>query len=578
MLNINFKDYFWGKCDDLHERYYIKRKTISNVIELFTRLNESMANFAKELINIITKDYILYPENNTSKYEAMEFIKLFLTIQSTQLNVGVEIIKKRILETIKIEKEEEIKEKELYTDLKKYIQKYEESKSNLLKAKEKFYESAEIAQMSILQAKLLALKQEDKGKGNINLNTSNNSNNNNPNNDTQDQLVKLEQKYLENLLEARKNDEKYSEILKETNNYREMANNKQIELLKYYENIENKDHQIYIMIMRDYYSYLKTNNSVIKGNLILMEDKINKIESNKDIISLINIYGSELKPDKLIKYRPFKPNFNIENSDKENELSLKYQIVMTMKPFIKDLCPNFDIELETKKEEMRELTKKILSNTDENATFSDDDKNKLLEYIKEEWGQNYFLEFLTKVRTTGHYCRSEKLVKILAEIFNTILDIAEKKVDYDRVKNCIILSQTYYYEDKNKSKRVYLVELICDNKWMRTPDFWRNIIEAMINEDIKKVKEMMDQKMNKKDEKEGIINVVFAQVISFINNMKDFKLENKTIVKIVDEFVEKYNIGKDLSQHIYDNIDKSAEIENLRKQYKNEDENINKNV
>ena len=578
MLNINFKDYFWGKCDDLHERYYIKRKTISNVIELFTRLNESMANFAKELINIITKDYILYPENNTSKYEAMEFIKLFLTIQSTQLNVGVEIIKKRILETIKIEKEEEIKEKELYTDLKKYIQKYEESKSNLLKAKEKFYESAEIAQMSILQAKLLALKQEDKGKGNINLNTSNNSNNNNPNNDTQDQLVKLEQKYLENLLEARKNDEKYSEILKETNNYREMANNKQIELLKYYENIENKDHQIYIMIMRDYYSYLKTNNSVIKGNLILMEDKINKIESNKDIISLINIYGSELKPDKLIKYRPFKPNFNIENSDKENELSLKYQIVMTMKPFIKDLCPNFDIELETKKEEMRELTKKILSNTDENATFSDGDKNKLLEYIKEEWGQNYFLEFLTKVRTTGHYCRSEKLVKILAEIFNTILDIAEKKVDYDRVKNCIILSQTYYYEDKNKSKRVYLVELICDNKWMRTPDFWRNIIEAMINEDIKKVKEMMDQKMNKKDEKEGIINVVFAQVISFINNMKDFKLENKTIVKIVDEFVEKYNIGKDLSQHIYDNIDKSAEIENLRKQYKNEDENINKNV
>lgn len=94
MLNINFKDYFWGKCDDLHERYYQKRKTISNVIELFTRLNESMSNFARELINIITKDYNLYPEKNTSKYEAMEFIKLFLTIQSTQLNVGVEIIKK----------------------------------------------------------------------------------------------------------------------------------------------------------------------------------------------------------------------------------------------------------------------------------------------------------------------------------------------------------------------------------------------------------------------------------------------------------------------------------------------------
>ena len=62
-----------------------------------------------------------------------------------------------------------------------------------------------------------------------------------------------------------------------------------------------------------------------------MEDKINKIDNNKDIISLINIYGSEFKPDKLIKYRPFKPNFNRENPDKENELTLKYQIVMMMK-------------------------------------------------------------------------------------------------------------------------------------------------------------------------------------------------------------------------------------------------------
>jgi len=585
MLNINFKDYFWGKCDDLHERYYLKRKTISNIIELFTRLNESMTNYAKELITIITKDYILYPENNTSKYEAMEFIKLFLTIQSTQLNVGVEIIKKRILETLKNEKEEEIKEKELYTDLKKFTQKYEESKSNLLKAKEKFYQSAETAQMSILQAKELALKQEDKDKNKnkekTNLNISNSSSGNNNNNinsdDAQEQLVKLEQKNLENLLEARRNDEKYIEILKETNNCREMANNKQNELLKYYENIENKDHQIYIMIMRDYYSYLKTNNSVIKGNLILMEEKINKIDNNKDIISLINIYGSELKPDKLIKYRPFKPNFNRENPDKENEHTLIYQVVMTMKPFIKDLCPNFDIELETKKQEMRELTKKILNNNNEDVVFIDNDKNKLLEYINEDWGQKYFLSVLTMARTSGQYCRSEKLVKILAEIFRKILNIAEKKVDYDIVKNCIILSQTYYYEDKDKAKKVYLVELICDNEWLRTPDFWRNIIDKMINEDIKKIKQMMDQKMNEKDKNEGIINVVFAQVISYINNMKDFKLENKIIVKIVDEFVEKYNIGKDLSKHIYDNIDKSNEIEKLRKEYKNEDENINTN-
>ena len=147
MLNIHFKDYFWGKCEDLHERYNLKKITISNITELFTRLQSSMSNFSQELNSLITKDYILYPEQKTSKYDAMEFIKLILTIQSTQLNIGIEVIKKRILETIKIEKQEEIIEKELFNDLQKNINKYEESKSNLLKIKEKFYQSAKSAEM-----------------------------------------------------------------------------------------------------------------------------------------------------------------------------------------------------------------------------------------------------------------------------------------------------------------------------------------------------------------------------------------------------------------------------------------------
>ena len=565
MLNINFKDYFWGKCDDLHERYHLKKITISNIIELFSRLQELMSNFAKEINSIIIKDHILYPEKGSTKYEAMEFLKLILTIQSTQLNVGVEIIKKRILETLKVEKEDENKEKELYSDLKKFITKYEESKSSLSKAKEKFYQSSQIAQKSVRQAKEYALKQSEKEN---NLNISNNSNNSN-NNESQDLLIKLEQKSLDNLLEARKNDEKYSEILSETNNYRELVNSKQNDLLKFYEDIESKDHEIYILILRDYYSFLKTDNSIMKGNLIQMEEKMNKIDFNKDIISLINIYGSEKKPEKMIKYRPYKPNLDLENSTNEDELTVNYQTIISMKPFIKDICPNFDIELETKKQEMRELTQKILGNST-NATFSEEDKKKLLEYINEDWGQNFFLYFLSKIRASGKYCRDEKLVKFLSVILNKILFFEEKKLDYEMVKNCIILSQTYYYEDKVNFKKVYLVEFICENKWLKTPDFWRKIMDVMIKKDIAKVKEIANKNMNTKQENESIINIVFGQVISYISNMKDFKLENKIIVKIVDELVEKYNIGKELSKHIYDNIANSKEVEKLRKEYEKE--------
>ena len=609
MLNINFKDYFWGKCDDLHERYNQKKITISNLIELFTRLQTSMSNFSKELNSIITKDYILYPEKNTSKYDAMESIKYILTIQSTQLNVGIEIIKKRILETIKIEKEEEMLEKELYNDLKKNINKYEESKLNLSKIKEKFYQSAKSAEMAIYQAKEFALKEKEK-KDNVNNDSNKNlslrksssnnimpknlrksstnnimpnnsrkssSNNIMPTNDNNEALIKLEQKSLDNLLEARKNDEKYSEILKETNNYREIVNQKQNDLLKFFENIENKDHQLYTFILKDYCSYLLTNNSIMKGNIIQMEDKINKIDYNTDIIALINIYGSEKKPEKIIKYIPYKLDFENVNDNNssidDNKLTLNYHIVMSMKPFIKDLCPNFDIELETKKQEMRDLLQKILDNND-NTIFTKNDKEKLLCYISEEWGKKGFLLFLSKMRTTGKFCRDEEIVQNLAEILKKILFFAEQNEDYDSAKNCIILSQTYYYEDKNTSKKIYLVELISDNKWLKKPEFWKNIIDVMIKEDIERLKgNKNNEKINQKEEKQSIDNIVFGQVICYIKNMRDFKFENKIILKIVDEFLDKYKIGNQLSKNIYDNIANENEIEKLRKEYKNDDNN-----
>ena len=570
MLNINFKDYFWGKYEDLHERYQLKKITISNIIEVFTRLQESMSSFAKELNNLITKDYILYPEQTTTKYDALEFIKLILTIQSTQLNVGVEIIKNRILETIKIEKSEEIIEKELYNDLKKNLIKYEESKSNLNKAKEKFYQSITVAEMSVRQAIELSLK--EKNKDNLNNAKSTNSDNdiNKVNNsiDNNEMLIKMKQKSLDNLLEARKNDEKYIELIKEANNYREIVNNKQSDLLKFYENIEYKDHQLYILLLRDYNSFLKTDNNTLRGNLIQMEEKINKIDYNKDIIELINIYGSDKKPEKIIKYRPYEPEFKFNDSIDENELSLNYQIIMAMKPFIKDLYPNFNIELETKKQEMREISKKIFNNN-EKLTLTNKDKEKLFNYINEDWGQKYFLFFLSKERSNGIFCFESTLIKFLGEILQKILCVAQKNLDYESAKNCIILSQTYCYEDKHE--KIYLIELISTNEWLKSSEFWRNIIDVMIKEDIKKI-----QTLNKNNEKinskiqESINNIVFGQLISYIKNMNDCKLENKSIIKIVDEFVEKYNIDKKLAKNLYDNIGNEKDIEKLRKEYKNE--------
>ncbi len=120
-----------------------------------------------------------------------------------------------------------------------------------------------------------------------------------------------------------------------------------------------------------------------------------------------------------------------------------------MKTIIPDIMPNFDIEKENRKQEMRELSKKIFA---VNVPFTDDEKKKLMEFLQEKWSQNYFLIYLSKQRTQGRFARSQKLLNDLAEILTLILTTAEQEKDYEAARNCMILSQTYYYEEKDKDK------------------------------------------------------------------------------------------------------------------------------
>ena len=444
MLNIQFKDYFWGKCDDLHERYIQKKITQLNILEIFSNIYEGMSNYLKGIEPLISNNKILYPEKEASKYHAMEMIKIILTSQSHQLNEGIKIIKNKILKGIKTEKEikeEKIKEKELYSLYKKNILRYSEEKNNLIKNKEKYFNAVNTAKNAIYDLKKYELQQ------NKNLN-------NNNNNDTLKE--ELEMKYNKNLIEARKYSEKYNENIKEINNIRELTNNIQNELLQFYENVENQEHNTYILILKDYYSYLKTENSVMKENLMKFEEKINLIDDNNDIIALINLYGSSEKPLKPIKLSQYKFEIDLDNYIQKEELILEYNIMMNMKSFIKEFCPNYDFNYEEKKQDMRILCEKIVENNGKN--LDENDKNKIDNYINEEWGQNYFLFFLNKIRAIRDYSLDEKLIKFIAYILNKILNLEKKseKLDYSLISACIIISQTYYYIDKNNSKKIYL--------------------------------------------------------------------------------------------------------------------------
>ena len=210
--------------------------------------------------------------------------------------------------------------------------------------------------------------------------------------------------------------------------------------------------------------------------------------------------------------------------------------------------------------------------------FTEEEKQKLMEYLQQKWSQTYFLIYLSKQRTNGRFSRSEKLVKDLSEILNLILQTAESQNDYEAARNCMILSQTYYFEDKDENgnaKKVYLLEYILEYKWLRTPQFWRGLIEEMTGQEIKKYSNMNPGEPSLFDEtneksRERLSNIAFSQLLPYCNNMKEFFMDDRIVVKIIDEFVEKYHIQKEWANSIYDVINSNPEeLEKLRQEYKN---------
>ena len=542
MTNINFKDNFWDKCEDLHKRFLLKNTYMGNILELFSKLQIALRDFSKTINNVVIKDYPLFPEKLTTQNEAIEYLKYILTIQTTQFNISMEIIKTRIIGPLRKKKEENFKkEKGLFCEFKKIENKYNDILLNMKKAKDKYYQTANIAEMSTKSTKEISLKQINSDE------------------DVEQQNLynMIEKKSIDFLIEAKKNQDKYVELVNEANKCRENYIKKQYELLNFYGEIENIDASTYKDVLLDFLSHLKTENSIVKENLIEMEEKIKLINVNKDIQTLISKYSSDKKPDLPIIYEYYQPKIDIKNCVNDEDYKLYYEIVVTMKKYL-NVLPEFDIKLETKKQELRELCKIFFSI---NIAYDDNLRDKLLSYFQEEWSHNLFLVILSKQRTKGRYCRTKKLVDDLSIILNFLIDLSHKSLSYETAKTCIILSQTFYY--LNNNTKIYIYHSLKNNKWLITVDFWRNLINKMIENEIEKGKEKNEENLKKIN----IENIVFSQVLSYTSSMKDFQIDERLIIKIIDEFMQKYKISKQISSMIYNNYGDEKYIEKLRNEY-----------
>ena len=369
----------------------------------------------------------------------------------------------------------------------------------------------------------------------------------------------------------------YEKSLNDVNNLVATYNQKHCKYFNYLPEILAKDEVFYYNLINAYVTLLKKENKKINEEIKKFEDanNIEKKENKSEMKKLIEKYEKNKIEEKMKKFIQYPTNILFTDCKNKKQFEVYFKSVDIIKKYVnKKIFPDYKYEDELNNFKMSELIRKLFSNKSEEIntnlkdTFNDLIENPSL--------YNTLFIILSKLRTNGTFSQSKALISLLGEGFEKVLINSKKNKLYENAKNIIILSQTYYYEDEKKEK-IYIFEFIKNNKWLKTAKFWRNFINYMLDNDLKRF-----DKINEKDNfKLG--EVVFSNLLTFASNMKSFEIDKRIIIKILDELFDKYNyVSEQNKQIIYqmiiqtneDDVNIYEELIRLRKEY---DESLENN-
>ena len=559
-----YEENLWGKIDYLHERYNREHNHISNFLDMMSKYQNACFEFSKQITNILNKNYILSESNTSTLYRSMQNYYKVLLIHSKAFKDTFESIKINLLPVTKSISDSFQKEKEMYNSYIKTRTIYFNNRANLEKMKKEFNQKSKECESLVYIAKKAKI-----------FSTA-----------PLDQIAKMENKASESLANNALLEDKYIQVLNEANKSRENEINSQKKLQSYYHNID-ADYYGKIRMMTGFFiSCLKRMFSSIIVEIDDLNETFSKINIEKDINDFVEKFKTNTKPDPVIKFIPFKPapeivSNSITNSNANNKKNLivSYEVIIVFQKLFKFIRTDLDMDEERKKNKFRILTLKIFSQA-ENVSFTQNELNDILLFLKQKLYRSYFLTLLAKSRTKG-FKKSEKLINDLAEIINCILEYEEKEKDLNTALACITLGQTFYYEKvnkySNKADKRYLIEGIKENKWLNTIEFWEGIINLMIQKEVEKSE---DIKNNEKDKKKVFNQIVYTQLFNYTNNMLEFNINKNDINTLVENISQKYQLKKEDFDNIINNINKKDKIlEKIEKKYKDkEKENEDKKI
>ena len=381
---------------------------------------------------------------------------------------------------------------------------------------------------------------------------------------------------------------KYKKCVEENNQKMKEAKEKQ----KNYEDylvIANKEREKYIELSEKIYDlaqkldseYIELIKNNIKSLVNFESELLNKIiDENKSMINNINLFNindeiEQFANTKFPKfylpkpfiYEPYTPYLYLRERQKSDNSNIENQDIY--KIIVNDLNHLF---LSKKYTNIND--KKKNSNNENNNNNSEKTNIKEIDFIRntmhEIWNSKkldfkrlnilfkkddlrlIFLRELNQYRSEGMFLLDKLSYDNLVEVFNIIINTSIKVKDYESIKSCMILSETFY---KSLNDKILLQKEVMKNEIWKKTKFWEEIIEYSIQNEINNPKEylvFLEEDEIKREER--VKNSVNSVLVTFFYNMKLFRFPLKKRKEIIDIFVEKYGIKEN---HFYndDEID-----------------------
>ena len=548
----NFQKYLWNQYDNLHDRLTRKIGSLTKILTSFNDIYHVKKEYYKNLKPLIKDEPQALSEEENFR-ATMSIVKnnneKYIEFEDEMYSEIIDKIR-GLIDKMK-------QEKFFYEDFKKYLEYYNGEKTKMEKLKATYHSNGKIAENSTLYYKDLLIKKK--------INDQN----------TMNQAIEKSKTDCKSRLTVLSKDcNNYVSSLRNVNKIRKEVNIKQEYLLGLYQSLEWDDKNLYSEVMDIIYNYQKKVYDYTGKQLNDVEVIQKAIHIDKDIRGLVEKLRRYESPEEEILYEHYPSEVDFDKCQDYKDYKVFDAIVKEMKQYVGNIFENYDEKLEEKKNKLREVIYKFF---DKNKTTTEEDKKQLYELIAEPRTHHLFLIVLAKLRTNNRFCRDRFLIELLSDIMLKLLDQAQKTADFYVAKNCLILSQTFFfYDEKDKNKKIYISNYIKKHQWLQSPRFWGDFILRQILSEFNKVEERNKgndrmiislKKYIPENMKPRISEVIFSQLLPYVGNMTEVEIDKKVIITIVDAILEKYPFVPESNKvEIYKMICNPEEVPKLKEE------------